>query len=33
MGTSAKPLLALCALGVAIAVVLWLLGMSYVLTD
>ena len=33
MGTSAKRLLVLCALGVAIAIILWLLGMSYVLTD
>jgi hypothetical protein len=32
MGTSVKWLLVLAALGVAI-VVLWLLGMSFVLTD
>jgi hypothetical protein len=32
MGTSVKWLLVLAALGMAIAA-LWLLGMSYVLTD
>jgi hypothetical protein len=33
MGTSVKRLLVLATLGVAIIAVLWLLGISYVLTD
>jgi hypothetical protein len=33
VGTAAKQLLVLAVLGVAIIVVLWLLGMAYVLTD